>query len=126
MTGKLAPEVRSLVARHLHSVGELDLLMLLHSDRERGWTAEAVCETLRCPPSWAALQLQALRVAGLAREAGGRWRFAAADRELDRAADALADAYRTRKADVVRLVFAQPSRDLQAFSDAFRLRQDEE
>ena len=125
MTARLPQEVRSLVGRHLHSVGELDLLMLLHSDPERAWSPEEVCETLQCPASWASLQLEALRAAGLAAESGGRWRWAAATPELERAADALAEAYRTRKADVVRLVFSQPSRDLQAFSDAFRLRPDE-
>lgn len=111
--------------RHLHSVGELDLLMLLRSDRERGWAPDDVCETLRCPPSWASMQLEALRGAGLVDEVGGRWRFAPADAELEQATDALAEAYATRKADVVRLVFAAPNRDLEEFADAFRLRRDD-
>ncbi|MGH2947192.1 MAG: hypothetical protein ACRDPC_13210 [Solirubrobacteraceae bacterium] len=124
-SGGLPREARWLVQRQVHSVGELDLLVLLHSDRARSWSVQEVCETLWCPDTWAEIQLEALRTGGLAEVQDGRWRFAPAEPALERATDALADAYRTRKADVVRLVFARGD-DLDAFADAFRLRRDEE
>jgi hypothetical protein len=102
----LPGDVRRLVRRHVRSVGELDLLVLLHGDPAREWTADELCETLRCPPTWAEMQLESLGAAGLAVGEEGRWRYAPAEPALERATDALARAYRTRKAEVVRLVFA--------------------
>jgi hypothetical protein len=116
----LPRDVRRLVRRHVRSVGELDLLVLLHRDPAREWTAAEVCETLRCPPTWAEMHLEALGAAGLAAVEDGRWRYAPAEPALDRATDALAHAYRTRKAEVVRLVFAAGDEDLQRGMDHYR------
>lgn len=109
MGSRLSPAARSLIRRHVHSVGELDLLVLLHAERDRTWSEEEICVALGCPPSWAAAQLKRMERAGFVRHDGDRWRFAAATPELEKATEEVGDAYRRHRRDVVRFVFATPS-----------------
>ena len=92
----LPREALRLLAEHVHSIGELDLLMLLEDDRRRSWEAEQICDRLRCPPSWVEPRLAALAAAGLLREAQGRYSCAPSSAELDEALEAIAHAHRTR------------------------------
>jgi predicted transcriptional regulator len=122
----LSPTVRTLIRRHIHSVGGLELLMLLHAERDRAWRVDEICDALGCPTNWAMAQLDAMNDAGLVEVTGDEWRFAPASAQLEQATDALQDAYRLQSRDVVRFVFATPGRDLKEFSDAFRMRREED
>jgi hypothetical protein len=97
-------------------VGELELLVMLHAERDRGWS---VAET------WAVVQLEAMARAGLLERTDGTWHFSPESAELEQATAALQEAYRLQSRDVVRFVFSTPGRDLQEFSDAFRVRREE-
>jgi DNA-binding IclR family transcriptional regulator len=102
----LSPAVRTLIRRHVHSVGELELLMLLHAERDRSWSVGDICDALGCPASWATAQLEAMADAGLAQAEGADWRFAPSNAELEQATSALQEAYRRQSREVVRFVFA--------------------
>jgi DNA-binding IclR family transcriptional regulator len=104
--------VRTLIRRHVRSVGELELLMLLHVERDRSWSVDEICEALGCPRSWAVAQLDVMATAGLLERADGNWRFAPASTELDHATAALEEAYRLHSRDVVRFVFSTRGRDV--------------
>jgi hypothetical protein len=117
--------VRTLIRRHVRSVGELELLMLLRAERDRSWSVDEVCEALACPRSWAVAQLQVMASAGLLARADSSWRFEPKSQDLEHATAALEEAYRLQSRDVVRFVFATPGHDLKEFSDAFRLRREE-
>jgi hypothetical protein len=117
--------VRRLIRRHVRSVGELELLMLLRAERDRPWSVDEICEALDCPRSWAIAQLEEMADAGLLAPADGKWRFAPDSTELDDATAALEQAYRRQSRDVVRFVFATPGRDLKEPADAFRLRRED-
>ncbi|HET8758470.1 MAG TPA: hypothetical protein VFM58_20790 [Solirubrobacteraceae bacterium] len=117
--------MRTLIRRHVHSVGELELLVMLHAERDRGWSVDEICDALGCPPSWAVVQLEAMARAGLLEAVEGSWRFSPDTAELEEAVAALQDAYRLQSREVVRFVFSTPGRDLRQFSDAFRVRREE-
>ncbi|MEO8689317.1 MAG: hypothetical protein ABI611_14020 [Solirubrobacteraceae bacterium] len=106
---ELPREARRLLREHVDSAGELDLLMLLHGDRARGWTVEQICTALRCPAGWAEPRLEALRGAGLfvCREDGHA--CAPATPELDQALQALEAAQHVRWGELTALI-AAPSR----------------
>lgn len=106
---ELPRETRRVLREHVHSAGELDLLMLLHGDRARRRTVEQICTALRCPTSWAEPRLEALRRAGLfvRREEG--YACAPATPELDHALQALEEAQRVRWSELTALI-AAPSR----------------
>jgi len=125
VSSRLSPAVRTLIRQHVHSVGELELLMLLHAERDRPWSVDELCDALACPASWAVAQLDAMADAGLIQPEGDGWRFAPSNTQLEQATSALQEAYRPQSREVVRFVFATPGRDLKEFSDAFLVRREE-
>ena len=121
----LSPGARSLIAAHIDSVRRLELLLLLRDRKDERWTAAAVAGTLRVAPAWAGRELEVLRAGGLIGSGAGEedaYRYAAAP-EDDRYVGELADAYRRRKSTVVQAILSTMGSDVQALSDAFRLRE---
>jgi hypothetical protein len=114
---ELPRETRRLLGDHVHSAGELDLLLLLHEDRARIWRAEEICDVLRCPPAWAAVHLRTLREAGLLAERDGGYVCSPVRRELDEALDALEDARRTHWAELAELIAAPGGRRRRALTE---------
>jgi hypothetical protein len=110
VSSRLSPAVRTLIRRHISSVGGLELLLLLRAERDRSWSVDEICKGLGCPPSWASTQLEGMGRAGLFEAVEGEWRFAPATDELEDATRALAAAHRRNPRDVVRFVFATPGR----------------
>jgi hypothetical protein len=105
----LTGDARQLIAERVHSVGALDLLLLVRDEPDRWWSAEEVSATMNCPARWAALRLDEMHAGGLLAAAGdGDRRFAFQPRtdRLADAVDALARAYAAHAGDVVRLIFA--------------------
>jgi hypothetical protein len=108
---ELPREARRLLREHVHSAGEMDLLMLLHEDPARAWPVDQVCAALRCPHSWAEPRLEALRGAGVFVRRAEGYVCAPATPELSRALQALERAQRTRWTELTALIAAPaPSR----------------
>ena len=118
----LPREALRLLAEHVHSIGELDLLMLLADDRTRSWEVEEICDRLRCPRSWVEPRLDALAAAGLLAEGQGRYSCVPSSAELDAALEAISDAHRTRLAQLT-AVIVSPRRRRRALA-AVRGRRD--
>jgi hypothetical protein len=105
-----------LLAKHVHSVGELELLLLLEQDRARAWSVDEICRRLRCPQSWAEPRLDAMTRDRLLAADGGRYASAPASSELDEALRALEQSHRTRPQALTALIVS-PSRRRRAFAD---------
>lgn len=103
---ELPRDTRRLLREHVHSAGELDLLMLLHGDRARVWTVDEICVALRCPSRWAEPRLEALRGAGVFARSGDGYVCAPESPELDGALRALDAAQRTRWGELTALIAA--------------------
>ena len=114
---ELPPETRLLLRDHVHSTGELDLLMLLHGERARVWTVDEICTALRCPSSWAEPRLEALHRAGVFARRDDGYACAPASQELDGALYALEDAQRTRWAELTAMIAAPLRRRRQALTE---------
>ena len=102
----LTRDAERLIARHVDSVGVLDLLLLLRGAPDRSWTRDAIREELACPLGWAERELERLRHGGLARHDGGGYRYAPSSARQRAAIDSLARACRSDRAAVTRLIFA--------------------
>jgi hypothetical protein len=125
---RIPPAVRALIAEHVHSITQLDLLLLLHGAGGRAFTATEVCRELRIPERLAKGQLLDLTAAGLLavdESEPTTFRF---DREGRHAAvvTELGRCVAERKRAVHDLILAAPSDDVQTFSDAFRLRSEDD
>ncbi len=105
-----------LISHHIDSIGALDLLLTLHGGRDREWSIQELCRTLRCPAPWAEEQLARLTAIGLVVEVGERRYRYTRGRQYGPAVDEIARACRRDRAAVTRLVFARASRGQSQFA----------
>ena len=123
----LPREVRELVIRQLHSMEEIEALLLLASE-PTALTSSEIRQRLRLPASALPLpsiaRLVAHRFVKCDDESGeSRYSYAVSDPESRRAVDLLRVAYNERPVTLVRLVYNRPSA-AQNFADAFRITKD--
>lgn len=86
----LPVEVRSLIEQHFETSTDVDVLLLAHRQRDRGWDPTGIAATLRINPEQAERILARLATSGLLRSAVSEYRYAPATPWLDGAVDALA------------------------------------
>lgn len=124
----LPEEVRRLIAEHIVSVEQLEVLLLLRDGQQREWTAEAVSEHIRTSSSSASHRLADLHRRGFLAQSEGeppRYRYAPDERST-KAVDSLARSYNESKYSVIELIFSKPIENLRVYSNAFRFRKDGE
>jgi hypothetical protein len=118
----LLPHVRELLNESINSVAQLELLIFMHSQRDRAWNPADASAELRSNPAWTQTQLEQLADRGLLIRVGDAFRFGARP-DQDAAVDDLARAYRTFPVTVVSAIYpSQRNQGLRHFADAFRLR----
>lgn len=123
--GELSAEVSRFIAEHIDAAEQLDILLLLHREPEREWTARDVSQAIYTVPASATLRLEGLTAAGFLASTGGGdpcYRYAPRSDELRGRVDVLAEAYRADRVAVIKLIFARPPSPVQSFADAFRLK----
>jgi hypothetical protein len=123
MAGGIPEPVRRLVADHVKSVEQLEVLLLLRREAGRDWDGPETSAALQTTPESAGRCLEHAAASGFATESGGRYRYAASG-GVARTVDELADAYAKRRHAVIAMIFESPSDAVQSFADAFRLRGD--
>jgi predicted transcriptional regulator len=97
--------VRRFIADHLHSIEQLEVLLLLHRTTPASWTATAISTELRSSASSVAQRLESLLAGRLVeRLYGDVYRFAAEHPGVGEAVRELADAYRVRRYTVIDLI----------------------
>jgi predicted ArsR family transcriptional regulator len=115
-----------LIAEHIHSVEQLEVLLLMRRTRERDWSADEVARELATSPGSAAFRLEDLAAHGFAvTPVDGRYRYGVEEPGRDRALGELADAFGRRRRRVISLIFSKPSDNIRTFADAFRLRKED-
>ena len=123
--------MQRLIAEHIDSVEQLEILLLLHKDSARAWSAEAVARELRVSPISAGDRLKELMRAGILVRvegvgSGAEYRYAPDSPKLAEAVNGLASAYTERRVTVINLIFSKPVDKIRTFADAFRLRKDDD
>ena len=122
MESELPFSVREFISRHIVSVEQLEVLLILHEGKDREWTAMEINERLRSQESSIAKWLEAMVSLGLAARSGDRFSFAPSSEEAAKNVAGLADAYRDRRIKVIELIFSKPNENLLNFVRAFDLR----
>ena len=123
--GLISQEVRRFIAEHINSVFQLEVLLLLHGQKDRGWSAEDVDRELGIGVDEAKAQLNDLEARGLLsveKGASSLYRYSPASEELDRAVSGLAKAYSERRVNVLSSIFSKPVDKVRLFAEAFRIR----
>jgi hypothetical protein len=128
-TKALPDDVIRFLNRHIDSVEQLEVLLLLHRSVESDWTAEMVAAALYTHPASAGRRLAALCDDGLivlSPSHPGAFRYLPDRSGTGEMIATLADTYRERRVAVVTAIASKPMENVRAFSDAFRLRRKEE
>lgn len=115
-------DVRAFIGEHLSSLAQLEILLLLHGASERTFTPEAVAESLRIEPGWAATELDGLSRRGLLASDPPVYRYEPSSPQLASTVDGLAKAFSTHRVSVITLIFSTPSESIGSFADAFKIR----
>jgi hypothetical protein len=121
-------DVRKLIADHIDSVLQLEILLLLHTHPQKDWCVTEVATQLRVDVAFVQEQLASLCARGILMCTEGEkmiYRYGPRDAELHRAIEGLQSAYADRRVSVISLIFAKPLDKLRSFADAFRLRKDD-
>lgn len=125
MAGEIGEDLSRFIAQHVHSVEQLEILLLLRNSASREWTASEVSKALSSHPHSVETRMLDLRARGLvaSREAEREFVFRYAPQPgLDRVVDQLARAYAERRTSVINLIFSKPIDSVRTLADAFRLR----
>jgi len=126
--GEIGAEVKRFVAEYIQAPEQLDILLLLHSQPNRQWTAAEISQAVFTVPTSATMRLEGMVASGLLVSSGGadpHYTFSPTSPGLRARVDELAAAYRSNRVAVIGLVFQRPPDPLKSFSDAFRLRKEE-
>jgi hypothetical protein len=118
------PRVRRFILENIHSVEQLETLLLLHGDPVRWWTALQVSTELytSLPSADNRLRdLAARKLLVIESSDSPKYRFEPEDAEASALVDLLANTYRQRRVTVITLVFSQPQDAIRDLADAFRI-----
>jgi hypothetical protein len=118
MVGEAAGRI---LAEHIVSVEQLEILLLLREHRDRSWTAERVNNQIKSSVASVGGRLVDLAERGLLHRSGEAYQYRPAP-ELERAMTEVAKAYSESRFAVIDLIFAKPSEKLRVFADAFKMK----
>jgi hypothetical protein len=124
---EIPQDVRRLLADHIESVVQVEILLLLHADANRALTPTDVARELRIDAAYAQSELANLTVRGMLRTAdksANAYSYAPLTPQIDAAVRGLATAYADRRVTVIGLVYSKPPDQIRSFADAFRLRKE--
>jgi len=118
----LSQPVRSFIGRHIDSVAQLEVLLLLRAAPAKWWSVDEVARAQVSTSDAVALCLGHLTAERLVTQDGGAFRFEPAASEAP-VVDQVAEAYATRRTTVVAAIFAPAgSGAASTLAEGFRLR----
>ncbi len=123
---QITDELRTFLKGRLTTADQIEIVLLLHRDPSRSWTALEVSTELRMAPESTAMRLFLLASQGLILfEASGvpRYRSGISDEIIDRMLKELAANYDDNRTEVLRAIDVRTDADpIQSFADAFKLK----
>lgn len=116
--------VRQLILRHIESVQQVEILMLLRDAPEHVYTVSEVSRKLHIAPDACRRWLDEFSAARLVERTpeGVKHR---GEGPQARSADDLVECYSRRRLAVIDAIYNKPSSAIQSFSDAFRIRRED-
>ena len=121
--GELPASVRSLIAHHISSALDLEVLLALRRE-DRAWRPHELARELRTDPTATEGAVRTLAEALILAVDDDGFRYRPAAPETGRAVDELADAYARNRVRVIEFIYKRPSDRVTTFADAFKLRRE--
>jgi hypothetical protein len=129
MMNEFDDQLRSFVAEHVASVAQLELILIMHREPERRWTAAEAARTFALSPEMTGQILAELCRQGLVEVSASEepsYRYAPASDAAHLMIGRLADCYQQRRVSLIQLIYGKPADKLRSFADAFDLRKRKE
>jgi len=126
---ELPEDVASFIAGNIHSVSQLEVLLLLRNSGSRAWSREEIGSALYASGEMMATPLAELSAGGLVSATpppNELYRFQAATPALDSMVAKLNEMYSQRRVAVISLIYSQPTDRVRTFADAFKFRKDKD
>lgn len=124
---ELSPEIRQFISRHIRSLEQLEILLLLWDEPETCWTVDAVYTVILSTPAsverWLGELVRQGFLAQVSSDPGG-YRYATPP-ELTEQVATLARLYKTSPVRVIEAVYKPRTDAAQTFADAFKLKNPE-
>src|SRR4051794_33844416 len=110
---KFSNEIKAFLSEHIHSISQLEVLLLLQGDPNREWSPAEVGAELRTSGNSASQLLDDLTARGflvvLKREATPYFRYSVKNEWLGKNVSELAAIYRTFRIQIIELIFSKPA-----------------
>ena len=122
MADEFPKDVKEFISQHVHSLAQLEVLLILHREPSRSWTAEQVTSSLYLQRQMVEDLLADLVGRGFAAEDNATFSYKPAGEAVHGLIERLAQLYQERRVTVISEIFAKPADSARAFAEAFRLR----
>lgn len=128
MEGRIPEPVVHLIATHIRTLEQLEILLLLAGRPQQAWTIDGVYDVIRSSRSSVAERLEELRLQGLVAVAGAKreFRFQPQSPEIGTAVELLARSYKERRVKIIEMIYSPPAEPLKGFADAFKFIKDKD
>lgn len=120
----LPRDIESFIAAHIHSLEQVEILLLLRADAGRPSSVDAISRRLQRSPASVAARLQTLAAQGLLKCDEGLFRYDPAP-ETEELVKRFADLFDSRRTSVIERIFRPERSPMQSLADAFRLRDED-
>lgn len=129
MGRELSNDIKQFIAEHVHSVLQLEVLLVVSQNKDKVWTPAAVGRDLHLSAESAKVQLDGLSRSLLTPLEGtdeDLYRYNPTSDELNQTVRQLATAYATQRVAVLTLIFAKRIDKVSLFKETFRMIKGEE
>jgi hypothetical protein len=125
---QISPELLKFIVSGVHSIEQLEIMLLLRADCSRSWTTEQINSVIRSTEESISKRLEHLVSQKLVRadsENPLTFRYDPATPILRNMAERLVEAYNTQRAEVTELIYNKPADNIVGFANAFKLNKDD-
>ena len=121
----LSPEVRQFISRHIPSVEELEILLLLMNGESQAWTVDRVFQVILSSKHSVEKGLEKFVAAGLVQKsASSPTTFTIQPTDAASTLRELARCYREAPVRVIEAIYQKNRDSVQGFADAFKFKRD--
>ena len=127
MADEFTSDVKQFIDQNIESIAQLEALLLMCRDAERGWDSAAIAKFLYIPPEMAATLLADFHLRRYVKLTPGSdtsYSYDPHQAKDDQLIRELAAAYQDRRVAITSLIYSKPLNKVQTFADAFRLRKE--
>jgi DNA-directed RNA polymerase specialized sigma subunit len=119
----ISQELKTFIKEQIHSVFSLEVLLLLHREQSRSFTASEVANELgiEIDVKQQLSELKSANLLGTTSAGSSNYYYAPANKELASIVDQLSVAYSKQRVPILSLILAEHPDRIRGFAEAFRL-----